>query len=193
MTNNADTYAADIARTLGFAEPPGASALADAVWGASSVGLVTRGPDAQLVRRGPRSWCLFLCRSVPRPTRHWLIARHVAAHCLAIDGATMSSAQVGGAITMPSDALDDVLSEDTYEGAAERFGLPLAATMLRHAELRNVPTALVTEAWSRVRGDTAGRLPRDHATLRAIASARVGVVGLRRTLTPDGETLIQVA
>lgn len=187
-----DTYAASLIRSLGFAEPPGASALADRVWGRASLGLVARGPAVRLVARGPRSWGLLLRESLPRHAQHYLVAREVAAFCLRADGVDLSSAQVGVSLVLPIETFDDAIA-DGIECAADDLELPLAATALRRAELHRVPTALVTLRWSRVRGDDASKLPTDHATLLALAAPGLAVCGLRRTQTPDGETLIQVA
>lgn len=193
VTNaHADTYAASLSRSLGFAAPPGATALADRVWGRASLGLVARGPAVRLVGRGARSWCLYLRESLPRRTQHYLVAREVAAFCLRADGVDLSSAQVGVSLVLPVETFDDAIA-DGVEVAADELELPLAATALRRAELHRVPTAIVTPRWSRVRGDDAGRLPTDHATLRALAAPGLAVCGLRRTRTADGETLIQVA
>lgn len=175
MTNLTDAYAASLIRSLGFAAPPGAAALADRVWGRASLGLVARGPDVRLVERGARSWGLLLRESLPRATQHYLVAREVAAFCLRADGVELSSAQVGVSLVLPVETFDAAIADGVEEAAAD-LELPLAATALRRAELHRVPTAIVTPRWSRVRGDDAGRLPTDHATLREIASSRVGSV-----------------
>lgn len=189
---DADLYAEDLARALGFAAPPGVSALADRVWGRGAIGLVSRGPAFQLVRRGG-GHALFLRDDVEHEVRHWTAARELARFCLEQDGVRLSSAQVGGAIVLPRASFARSLSRVSAQIVAANFDAPVAATMLRDAELHDVPTAIVTPRWSRVRGDRRGRLPTDHATLRAIASGGVGVVGLRKTKTPQGETLIRVA
>jgi hypothetical protein len=194
MTNltDADLYAEDLARALGFAAPPGVSELADRVWGRGAIGLVSRGPAFRLVPRGS-GHALFLRDDVDYEVRHWTAARELARFCLERDGVAMSSAQVGGAIVLPRATFAQSLARVSVQVVAECFDAPVAATMLRDAELHDVPTAIVTPRWSRVRGDRRGRLPKDHATLREIASSRVGVCGLRKTKTPQGETLIRVA
>lgn len=165
-----DRYAEDLARALGFAEPPGVSALADRVWGAGAIGLVSRGPAFRLVRRGT-GHALFLRDDLARDVRHWTAARELARFCLERDGARLSAALVGGAIVLPRAVFARCLARGTSsQRLAECFGIPLAVAMAREADLSGLATAIVTPKRASIFGGADARLPRSAKHLRALAA-----------------------
>lgn len=190
-TAEAETFAADTWRTMGVAESPGVRSLAMRLFGSQAVVFSHARPIAKVQAFAGRPRVVVPAH-VDLATAHWQIGTALADWMLRRDGlkdAAVRSVRSGlaAAIVLPKEQLVDY-SDLTAEEIAQALTLPVAATLLREAEVSRVPTALVVVGrYTRVRGDDAGRLPRDAEALEFLATHRA--VGVVRIPVPEGVVL----
>ena len=190
-TADAERFAADTWRTMGIVESPGARPLARRVFGAQAI-VLSHGLALTKVLPHAGRLRVVVPAALDPATTHWQIGHAVADWLLrheGLDEAGVLSIRSGlaAAIVLPREQIADY-SDLSAEEIAHALTLPVAATLLREAEVTRVPTALVVRGrYTRVRGDDAGRLPRDAAALEYLAAHRA--IGVVRTLVPEGVVL----
>ena len=190
-TAAAERFAADTWRTMGVVESPGARPLARRLFGAQAVVRFHAQALAKVQSHAGRLRVVVPAGLDPAAA-HWAIGHALADWLLRHDG--LDDARIlpirsglAAAIVLPREQVADY-SDLSAQEIADALTLPVAATLLREAEVSRVPTALVVPGrYARVRGDDAGRLPRDPAALEYLAAHRaVGVVQIR---VPEGVVL----
>ena len=190
-TATAERFAADTWRTMGVIESPGARPLARRLFGAQSV---VRSHAQALAKVQPHAGRprVVVPANLNAAVAHWQIGHAIADWLLRHDGLDDEGvlpirSGLAAAIVLPREQIVDY-SDLSAEEIAHALTLPVAATLLREAEVSRVPTALVVPGrYTRVRGDDAGRLPRDAAALEYLAAHRA--IGVVRTVVPEGVVL----
>lgn len=172
----AEQYANETRAALHVAQSRTALAVAEAAFGVGCFRWV-RGKSESRVTDHGGLWTIDVRVGTPLDRAHWLVALRFAEWCLERDGAPLSSvramrAQVASSLLLPTDLVLGELYGDVVS-AARRLRVTTAALTLRRGEVERRPTVLVSEHYARVRGDDAGRVPRDLATLRACVSGSV--------------------
>lgn len=123
---------------------------------------------------------------------HWQIGHALADWLLIRDGVPprerrgMRAALAATIILPPDQVLDFAPTLGAVE-IARILTLPIAATLLREAEVSRVPTVLLAPHYIRCRGDDAGRLPLERSALELLASSRG--IGVTRFVVPEGVVL----
>jgi len=187
-SEDAEHYVSALWRTLRVAESPGARALAERLFGRGAVVWFGSAAIGQVADHGGKAR-VVVPRASSAALSHWQIGHALADWLLERDGVLALErralrAGVAATIVLPPDQVIDFAPSLGAVEVARLLTLPVAATLLREAEVSRVPTALVAPGYTRTRGDDAGRLPRDRAGLALLASSNV--IGVRRYVVPEG-------
>lgn len=187
----AECYAAGIWRTLRVAESPGARALSERVFGTGAI-VWSGNRAAGIVEPHGGKLRVVVPRLSDPPTSHWQIGHALADWFLARDGVPLSErwtmrATLAATIILPADQVVTFAPKIGAVEIARVLTLPVAASLLREAEVSRVPTVLLTAKYIRARGDDVGRLPRERAALELLASSRG--IGVEKYTVPEGVVL----
>lgn len=176
---------------MGVVESPGARPLATRLLGAQAV-VSFHGQALAKVQPHAGKLRVVVPANLSKSAAHWQIGCALADWLLRRDGLDEAGvrpirAGLAAAIVLPKEQIADY-ADLSAEEIAHALTLPVAATLLREAEVMRLPTALVVPGrYTRIRGDDAGRLPRGTEALEFLAAHRA--VGVVRTVVPEGVVL----
>lgn len=183
-------YAAGVIRGLRASATATPWELAMAAWGPDCLRTrpMRRG-DSALIRLRDQ-WQVVLRDGLPRDRAAWVLSWQLSSWLLRMDGLSHDEAvrlrsPLAATLLMPRDVIGRALKAAPAPAVASVLGWPLAATMLRDAELYRRPTLLVMRTgYVRARGDDLARLPTSGPALRAILEGPA--VGVLRLAVPEG-------
>lgn len=187
------TYADGVRHSLGLPENATIRTVVQAAMGADCLRLLPmRRGDSALMRSGDQ-WQIVARKGIPSDRVAWVVAWQLSSWLLRQDGVTEDGmrrvrSRVAAELLMPRSVASRQAHKSDPVLTSERFKWPLAATLLRQAELLRIPTCLVLPSgYVRTRGDDGARLPTTADEVRAMAArARIGV---KKYNLPDGLVL----